>query len=271
MFTRLFVLFTVVSVSLGVLGRLIPLPSPALSANPDSVPVILTARSSPVASPELLDQSIERLKSITWLRTTVWQRRYDARIAYESEGKLLRGLNHTARLEGWIRTGDGEKLTQLIVSDSSVLAERLRYHARPPLFKSYVLPAREVADPQKFSPLRESFLTQRNCGGPLSFVQELRDVLTDLEISEGTHHQREVTVLKGKVNLEHARMQAKRSVRFAPERCLIYIDPGTLWPLRIEWYGKEGVILETEFRDAVIDQALTYDECVAHFTMPKAE
>jgi hypothetical protein len=59
-----------------------------------------------------------------------------------------------------------------------------------------------------------------------------------------------------------------------PRRCRLYFEINTLWPHRVEWWGPlhagaaDTLLLQTEFRDPVINQPLSAECCARELAFP---
>jgi len=56
-----------------------------------------------------------------------------------------------------------------------------------------------------------------------------------------------------------------------PRQCKLYLDPKTLWPHRVEWWGPdpprpgEVALMQMELRDPVVNRPLSAERCAQEF------
>ena len=210
----------------------------------------------------LLQRLRAMLNDVRWLNVTIWQCLHDEAIGFESEARLQLGPEHCARMETHIRTG-AFRCETLVVSDGCALAEVFRCAGAPERVSSSYLPERAKGA------ARDRWLRDKGCSGPAPLVAELRAGVPAWRVDAGLWRQHPVLRLQG--TLDPNRLPAAARATLAARSCTLYLDAATLWPLRIEWRtGPEErparLYLEMEFRDPVLNRALSPEECASAFT-----
>ncbi len=215
--------------------------------------------------PGLLEKALAALapNRVRWLRMKTWQKLADDELSFEAEGRLVLGPNHCARLEMTCRTGP--KTGQyLVVADGVVLAQVLRLPGQSPQVSNQPLFDKETGAPA--IPLDQLF-RDKGCAGPYPLLCELQRKLTDLQVQTGHWQNRPALLLTGNLPpTGPAGNQFANQFAMPPRRGLLVLDPQTLWPLRLEWWGDHSLLLELEFRDPEINQQLAHADCVREFT-----
>ena len=151
---------------------------------------------------QILDRTLAAQRDLRWLRVTIWQRLHaaDRDEAYESEGRLVLGPDHCARLETTVRTGSAS-CQVLAVSDGRALAEVLRSPGSPEKVTGCYLPDKDAA-------VREHLLRKHGCVGPLPLLSELRTIVKEWQVEAGTWRDRPVLRLQGPVDLNRPKAAA---------------------------------------------------------------
>lgn len=218
----------------------------------------------------LFDRAVERLspERITWLQVTLWQRMSTADLAFESQGSLQIGPRNCARLDVTVNAGacPGH---WLIVSDGHALAQVVQLGTGTPKVNTRLLvPPMQDADQPGQTPSAET-LRALGCGGPHPLLKDLRARLRDLTLQTGRMRGRPVARLRGRLDVAGAVPAAGTAV--AADFCYLYLDPETLWPARLEWWGAtpervQRLLLEIEFRDPQVNRPLSLTECMRVFS-----
>lgn len=192
-------------------------------------------------------------------------------VGFLAEGSLQLGPGHCARLDMQVHTGTvGSRL--LVVSDGHALARITRYAGEAPIIAGQLLvpsPADSIA--ALVAP--DQLLRDNGCGGPYPLVTQLRDKLTKLSTQTGTWNGRTVARLHGTCA---AGGSADLTSTLVPEFCYVYVDAQSLWPHRIEWWGKDQApmarpVLEIEFRDPQLNRPLSMPDCIRAFSYQPSE
>jgi hypothetical protein len=250
-----------------------------LAQNPqaDFVPQILTLEcaglSGEIDARQLLAKAMETLSAVRmrWLKTTIRQTMTDEESAFSAEGFLQRGPNHCARLEMQVVT-DGVASRLLIVTDGEILAQERTIQDHPPQIVSEKLPP-ECPSAEEENLSREAYLAGKGCCGPVTLLEQLFPHLNEVKLQTGLLQGHPVIRLKGELQPGDYAPLAHTAI---PVRnCYIYLDAKTLWPRRIEWWGhakfrSSRCVMQIEFRDPVVNEELSVDECTRLFSYQPA-
>lgn len=225
----------------------------------------------PTNPASLLDAACAALHPdrVFWLQTTIWQQTNDPDIRFEAEGPLLLGPSGCARLELAIRT-QGATCQMLVVSDGHALAQRFVHADRTEVVKGHRFPSDEdTGDPWELAHLRDLFLHAHCCGGPRGLLDDLALSLVYLEAKTGVRHGTTVIQLQG--------WRLPQDNTEVPVQVTVYLTPESLWPIRVEWRRLKptGVApepyLAMEFRNPVLNQPLSREQCERAFTFQPRE
>jgi hypothetical protein len=113
-------------------------------------------------------------------------------------------------------------------------------------------------------------LDEHGCGGFMPLLRTLQARLEEPRVLTGLWKDRPVVVLRGRITPDHeaaARLPAELRSELQPRQANLYLDAETLWPHRVEWWGSAEsgdplvLLLQIEFRDPVLDRALSAEEC----------
>jgi hypothetical protein len=218
----------------------------------------------------LFDLALQRLspEQISWLQVTLWQRMSTPESAFESQGALQIGPRNCARLDLTVRTGANPG-RWLVVSDGHALAQVVQLGTGTPTVTTRLLePQTQEADPPGPTPANEA-LRALGCGGPYPLLKELRGRLRDLTLQTGLFQGRPVARLHGRLKIAPSAPATGTAV--GADFCYVYLDPQTLWPIRLEWWGAnpervQRLLLEIEFRDPQVNRPLSLTECMRVFS-----
>jgi hypothetical protein len=249
--------------------------TPPSPADPPALP--------PQAPPDpeavrLLDQALAALapERVRWAEAAVWQRVSVRGLAYEAEGRYLLGPDHRLRLDLRTRVGRAEGELR-VVCDGATLWQATRLSGGPwaNVRRLDVNEVRALLDSPGVGPeAREQFLQAQGLAGPHPLLQGLRQRLTWVRKEAVRRNGRAWHKLTGTWSEEAAREWAPPGQPWPeglPRQCRLYLDPQTLWPGRLEWWGPdrprvgEVALLQMEFRDPVLNRALTAAECAREF------
>jgi hypothetical protein len=199
---------------------------------------------------------------LQWLRYKIWQKQDAEDMSFEAQGRLLRGPNQCGRFE--LTVGSGTEATELLtVSDGIGLAHSCRPPGKPAQVSTlkYITPENNPYAPEQI----EAILHAHSCGGPFQLLKDLEAKLENWQLASGTWNNRTILRLTGIVNNHD-----DDSAVISPRQCRVFLDAQTLWPMRVEWWAArargEALFLEMEFRDAVINQPLSHEECEREFS-----
>jgi hypothetical protein len=245
---------------------------------PASPPLAAITHADPEATC-LLDGALAALDPgrIVWLEATLWQRVNVQGIAYEATGRYLTGPGQRVRLELKTRTTTGEGGVQ-IVSDGVSLWQAHRFVGdkwnRVTRVDMKAILA-TLAEPGMLPKLRDEFLQDHSFTGILPLLQGLRQQMIWGPRETVRRGEREFIKLTGCWLPELARGFAPPGEPWpagVPRQCRLYLDPRTLWPHRVEWWGPDPpragdvALVQMEFRSPVLNRPLTVERCAAEFT-----
>jgi hypothetical protein len=242
-----------------------------------------TADHSAPAAARLLDQALAALdpSRLAWLETAVWQKGSLQGYDYVTEGRYLIAPNYRLRLELTTRYGQAT-VTQHAVSDGVTYWQGTRTGngnwtnaSRVDLKK--VLSVLEGQQSPVY--LREEFLREQSFGGVLPLLRGLRQQMAWLKVEKVRRNGRELFKLTGKWRDDVVASLAPPDKPWPDglaRHCRLYLDVSTLWPHRFEWWGQDsphradGLLVQMEFRDAVLNRPLSAERCSHEFSLPRA-
>lgn len=224
---------------------------------------------SSVDAGQLLQSAIAKLEPsrTNWLKTKIRQTMNDGISAFVAEGYLQRGPNHCARLEMTITT-DGRDATLIVVSDGELLAEIRRLPEVEPKIDVHELP--DEAQGSK----REAFLNDKSCAGPVALLRQLQTHLRNGRLQTGLLEKTPVIRVKG--DLDPDAKTGLSSTVMPACQAVAYLDAKTLWPRRLEWWGRDmanarRMISCIEFTDAEVNRPLSTEACMRAFSYQAEE
>jgi hypothetical protein len=225
--------------------------------SPQRVPLDDDIVGAGVNADDLLAKGMERLAPARtmWLKVKIRQTMNDGATVVSAEGVLQRGPNHCVRLEMDIARG-GEAGHMVIVSDGELLAQVRRAAGAAPIARLEPLP------PQDFA-ARENHLAAKGCGGPLALLAQFRRRLKNGKLQTGLLDGAPVIQIKGPLDLA--------APNTAAEVGCAYLDAKSLWPIRLQWWGRENASaarpsVQIEFLEPEINAALNFEECARVFS-----
>jgi hypothetical protein len=253
--------------------------------------LILTAARNPQqpkspANPEahavadkLLGDAVARLdpSRAPWTETKLWQQGRLGRHYYEVDGRLVSGPNRRLRLELTINNGHASS-TNLTVCDGIRVWQGSRVGDGP--WTDLV----HIQLKQLFQQLPTNEVRLHDASPRVPGITGITTLLHGLR--SRMYWSRADTVRRGNrsfIKLTGAWSQAARATLAPPDQlwpvalprsCRLYLDPSSLWPHRLEWWGPDAppsadvLLLQMEFRDPIINQTLSEDRCAQEFTFP---
>lgn len=212
---------------------------------------------------ELLDRAVSALAPdrVTWLKTSLWQKMNTPELRMEAEGFLVRGPNHCVRLEMTVRAG-GQPAKMLVVSDGVVLA---KVHHTPEQAARSLCSAMPAGEGEHAA--KEAVLLEAGCAGPRALLEDVKNKLKDLQVEAGQCQGQSVLRVSGVLPSAN-----ENALSFKPSVCHVFLDAKTLWPVRVEWWGKKrerdplSLMLQMEFRDPEVNRPLSHDDCARLFS-----
>jgi hypothetical protein len=246
--------------------------SPA--AQSDGAPPLDASAPDPAAG-RVLDQAIDRLapERVGWLENQIWQRTDVQGLAYEAEGRYLAGPGHRLHLHLKTRLGGGEGELR-VVCDGRTLCEYRRvgpalgWATERRLDFQQVL--REVRAMPRAADVEAEFLQGQSFGGAPALLRSVRQRLTWVRSETVRRDGREFLKLSG-VWKEPPGGAWPDGL---PRSCRLYLDTQTLWPHRVEWWGRnpphdgEVLLMQTEYRNPVLNRAPPAEQWEREFTHP---
>jgi hypothetical protein len=229
------------------------------------------------AAVRLLDEALARLDSdrVQWLDTKLWQKGRLGRYDFEVEGRYLAAPDHRFRLEITSRHGRAASTT-LTVSNGLTITQGNRAGDGPwsDLFRVDVNQVFHCPQPGA-SPIQSGEIQESQSSGPV--VPLLRSLRSGTKWSriENVRRGGQVFVKLSGAWQENTLTTINSPSRLwsvgMPRRCRLYLDQATLWPQRIEWWGpdvaagSDTLLLQMEYRDPVINQPMTAEQCAREF------
>ncbi len=221
------------------------------------------ADSAPSSASSLLDQVCQLWSParVAWLRMTVLQKMSDSACEYEAEGQCWIGPGNRLRLEMASRT-PRHASRLVVVSDGKTLVRATPAHGGQPRSSQIRLEGAEDA---------RGVLAEHGFAGVSTLLENVRRGMHEPRCESGQCHGRPVIRVSGAWSPND---QLPRELRapVRPRQCVLYLDRQTLWPLRLEWWGARHAethlvpLLHMEFRDAVVNEPLSAEECARVFT-----
>jgi hypothetical protein len=246
---------------------------------PSSRPANAAAHAAAVNT---LDEALVRLdpRHAVWLETKIWQKGKLNQFTYEADGRYLAGPNHQLRLELTTRHGRASSAS-LTVSDGVTLwqgnhlgegswtdLKRVDLHE--------VLRALNSTAPPR---VRDDILRGHAFSGVVPLLHTLRSRLVWSRKESIRRGGRTFIKLSGTWSAEARAAVAPPDQPWPdglPRQCRSYLDPATLWPHRIEWWGPDAahapdvLLLQIEFRDPLINQPPSAERRAQEFKFPVA-
>jgi hypothetical protein len=258
-------------------------PQHANASPPVSTPPSTPAEVGP--DPErLLDQAINSLSpaQLSWVEFKIWQQLREDGSVYEVTGRYLAAPGYRARLELHTRVG-ATRGELKFVCDGHQLWHLQRVGKTAPIDMVWELPPLQSGQPGLSTPegvdrARTEALRKHTSGGVGPMLQALRTRLKKLQGKAVRWKGIDIVRVTGVWPEDPSQLLAVPEYirpRQVPRRCSIYLDARTLWPHRIEWWYSErptdtlALLLETEFREPVLNSPLPPDRCAQEFTIPK--
>jgi hypothetical protein len=245
------------------------------------------AESAPLAgqpdngeSRRLLEQAIVTYAPgrIAWAELTLWQRIMDDGAAYEVSGRYLAAPGHRVRLELQTQVG-GTRGEVKLVSDGKVLWQWERLGAEAPRLSGVELPKLQpgLNTPEYVAWATGETLRAEAFAGVGALLQLAHERLHSLRSKAVRWKGLEIIQVTGDWPEDPAQLADVPDYlrpRHTPRLCSIYLDAKTLWPHRVEWWGSERpadpptLLLQTEFRDPVLNRPLPPERCASEFGVP---
>jgi len=267
-----FCLLPILSGSIFLLtGALSSPSSPSLSPAPP-------APADPAAA-QMLDRALERLagQRLDWVEMNLWQQVNVQELCYQAEGRYLAGPDHRFRLDLHTHVGSTDGRLQ-VVSDGATLWQSRRIGAGPAsvskidLKEVLAILNRPGTPPQ----LRDEFFHSQFQLGILPLLRGLRQQVTWSKKETVRRNGRVLLKLSGAWSADPTHANALLAAPWPaglPRQGRLYLDPQTLWPHRVEWWGpdppqaEDAPLVQMEFRDPVLNRPLSPERCAVEFTL----
>jgi hypothetical protein len=223
-----------------------------------------TASSDPQAL-AYLDRGIDTLspERVRWLEAAVWQQVCCDEFVYQACGRLRMAPGDRSRFDVNVLVGSTQgELRQ--VCDGRTLQCSTRVGNDTPVVTRWGLPGTG----------RTEFLQEQGFAGVAPLLSSLRRGLHNVQCQKRVWKGLEVIVISGTWPQDREQfggLPAEFKPRYQPRLCCIYLDAQTLWPHRLEWWGSErpsqanSLLVQTEFRNPVINHVLPPEQCAAEF------
>jgi hypothetical protein len=254
----------------------------AFSLRPASVrqlpPPVSPAGADPAAL-ALLDRAIDAVSPdrVAWLEAAVWQQARCDDFTYQACGRLLIAPGDRSRYDMNVRVGH-TKGEMRMVSDGKTLWQSIRVGDDPATIAQWDLPVANdgTTTSTQLTQARLQFLQEHGFAGLAPLLRSLRQCLHNAHCQQQTWKGNEVYVISGVWPVNTAAFAAMPDLpkpRFQPRLCAIYLDARTLWLHRLEWWGSEmpnqpnSLLVQTEFRNPVINRPLPPQQCALEFTI----
>jgi hypothetical protein len=252
-------------------------PSASLSSADSPPPPPLAPVTDPAAGRclqlVLANLTAERLQ---WLEADVWQRVDLPDFAYEARGTYRLAPGHRFRLE--MQTGfGGAGGTLLAVSDGENLWQTMRIGAGDwsRITRLGMKDVLATLDGPAATPrLRDEFFQSRTFTGVVPLVRNLAWRLTWVRLDAIRRDGRESHRLTGVWPAETVAVLAPGDQPWPaglPRQCRLEVNPRTLWPERLEWWGPareagpDVLVAQMEFRTPVFNVPRSPEQCARDF------
>lgn len=225
----------------------------------------------------LLDQALVRLTPdrLSWLEMTLWQQVDLPDLHYQAEGRYLAGPDYRLRLELKVRAG-GTASWLHVVSDGRTLWQCRQVGAAGPrkIVQTDLQAVCEALNELgSAAPLRDEVLQEHYLGGLRPLLARLRQHVTWNKRETVRRHGRRFLKLTGTWNVGEGAVPALPFTEEFTRQIRLYLDPETLWPHRLEWWGPgsapspDVLLMQLEFRDPVLNVPLPAERAATEFRM----
>jgi hypothetical protein len=230
------------------------------------------------AAQQTIDLAIAALapERIGYVETKLWQKVTLPNLTYKATGRYIMGPERRFRLEMHTKQGDGEG-TLLTVSDGATLweANRVGSGEWDSVTRLDLAPVIDALDGEGTAALlRMEFLTSPRFAGIVPLLRDLRVRMNWVGIQSVNYAGKRRLRLTGVWTPDFATYIRLEQAWPAglPEQCRLDLDPQTLWPNRLEWWGPatdgaaDTLLAQIELRDPVVHSRLTAERCAKEFT-----
>ncbi len=248
-------------------------------------PVAPSAVSSAAESAEaaqVLDRAIATysVPAVSWMEMTLWQRIWEDRVGQEVHGRCLAAPGNRLRLELKVQVNTTAAFK--MISDGKSLWQWQRLGDGPATMSQGYFPAlgEQYRTPEAVAEACRALLAEYAFLGPAPLLRSLRTRTQRLGRKLVRWNGVEVIQVTGDWPEDPAKLadipDPLRPPQL-PRLWSVYLDSATLWPHRLEWWGRSAapgklsLLLEMEFRDAVVNRPLSPERCAQEFMIPPPE
>jgi hypothetical protein len=207
---------------------------------------------------------------VAWVEMTLWQRVQCEDCCYEAQGRYLAAPDNRLRLDLRVQVGQTRGELQIVSNGTSLTCS-----SRVDPDATATTTNQEFdQNPDQPQQAAERILQEHGCPavGPL-----LRTVCAGMQDpcwKLGRWNGHDVVELTGAWRCAQASPAGAPNLEQTGQlqQCRVYLDARTLWPYRLEWWGpspsqgRSVPLVEVEYRDPVLNQALSAAECAREFT-----
>jgi hypothetical protein len=211
---------------------------------------------------------------VPWMQMTLWQRVRCEDCCYEAQGHYLAAPGNRLRLDLHVQVGQTKGELQIISSGSGLsCASRVDPDAAPAVTH---VDFEQKPDQPRQDP--ERILQEHGCPAVAPLLRMVCACLQDPCWKLGRWNGHEVVELAGVWRSAQTSPAGMPNLEQAAQlrHCRVYLDARTLWPYRLEWWGpapgqgRALPLVEVEYRDPVLNQALSAEVCAREFTRTAA-
>lgn len=206
----------------------------------------------------------ERKDSFT--ETELWQRMDVQGLRIESEGQYVVGPGDRLRLDLHTRVGDTRGRLQ-VACDGTTLWDVIQLGDQPPQINRVDWKrVRETLGRSEFpAQLRNDYIQGHSFEGLLPLLKSFEDRVTFTEVAPARWDDRDVQRLTGywSAVVTKTPPTTPNWPAFTPRKCVLYLDPKTGWPYRVEWWGpapplaEDRPLLQMEYRNPKLNFVMT--------------
>ena len=226
----------------------------------------------------VLDRSIRFYDpaNIQWLHLKLWQRGDFAELTYRVEGEFWFAPEYRMRMKMSVHHGSAESKMDWI-SDGMSLYEGTFYNLSEPDETWTPFTASGRYGDRLSLQHRKTIINARGYPSIYGLLNRIRKHIRTPTLEAVRHKDKDFYRICGKwpkTTTAKAREELNLPFNIQVEECRIYLERSTFWPYRIEWWGRESeeentrLILQTEYRDPVVNQELTAAQIAELFTVP---
>jgi hypothetical protein len=203
---------------------------------------------------------------VTWAEMNLWQQVNVQGLIFEAQGHYLSAPGQRWRLDLQTRRGNTDGTLQ-VVSDGTTLWQVLRVGTGNWVSYSRVNLPDVLAfldSPETAPQVGDEFFLNQARGGILTLLPRLRYRMNWVRKETVRRNGRVLLKLAGTWTPAEAVALSRSGTTWPnglPRQCRLYLDPDTLWPYRLEWWGPQparrddSLLVQLEFRDPVLNRA----------------